>query len=132
MDVSIVLGVPEEIIFPAEIKGFRITKQPESVSFGREEALALGLCSQEVDPEQIAIQESLQESVQEAMHGLREREKLVLKLRFGLDGEEALTLGGVGAVLGVTRERIRQIETGALRKLRHPSRRIPLENYLKE
>jgi RNA polymerase sigma factor (sigma-70 family) len=132
LEVSQVLGVWREVLFPEEIKSLRITKQPEPLSFGREEALAFGMLSDEVNPEKIAIKASLQESLQTAMQVLREREKLVLKLRFGLDGEEALTLGGVGAVLGVTRERIRQIETGALRKLRHPIRRIPLENYLKE
>jgi len=134
MEVSIVLGVPEDIIFPEAIEGFRITKQPEPVSFGKEEAVALGLCSQEVDPEQVAIQaslqDSLQDSLQEAMQGLREREKLVLRLRFGLDGEESRTLEAVGAVLGVHRERIRQIEAKALRKMRHPSRSIPLLPYL--
>jgi len=130
MDVSIVLGVPEDIIFPEAIEGFRITKQPEAISFGREEAVALGLCSQEVDPEQVAIQASLQGSLQEAMQGLREREKLVLKLRFGLEGAESLTLEEVGAIVGVTRTRIRQIEARALRKLRHPSRRIPLRSYV--
>ena len=79
------------------------------------------MLSDEVSPEKIAIKASLQESLQTAMQVLREREKLVLKLRFGLDGEEALTLAGVGAVLGVTGGRIQQIETVALKKLRHPS-----------
>jgi len=129
MDVSIVLGVPEDIIFPEAIEGFRITKQPEAISFGKEEAVALGLCSQEVDPEQVAIQASLQESLHEAMQGLKEREKLVLRLRFGLDGEESRSLREVGVSLGVTPERIRQMEARALRKLRHPSRIIPLRTY---
>ena len=130
MDVSIVLGVPEDIIFPEAIEGFRITKQPEAISFGKEEAVALGLCSQEVDPEQVAIQASLQESLHEAMQGLKEREKLVLRLRFGLEGEESLTQADVGAILGITNTRIRQIKAKALRKLRHPSRSIPLRTYL--
>ena len=130
MDVSIVLGVPEDIIFPEAIEGFRITKQPEAVSFGREEAMALGLCAQEVDPEQLAIQASLQGALQEAMQGLREREKLVLRLRFGLEGAESLTQADVGSILGVTNTRIGQIEAKALRKLRHPSRSIPLRTYL--
>jgi len=129
LDASIVLGVSDEILFPDELKGIRIAKQPEPMSFGREEAMALGLCSQEVDPEQVAIQASLQDSLQEAMQGLREREKLVLKLRFGLEGEESLTLEEVGAILGVHRERIRQIQAKALRKLRHPSRSLPLRTY---
>ena len=130
MDVSIVLGVPEDIIFPEAIEGFRITKQPEAVSFGREEAMALGLCSQEVDPEQVAIRASLQGAMAEAMQGLREREKQVLRLRFGLEGAESLTQADVGSILGVTNTRIGQIEAKALRKLRHPSRSIPLRTYL--
>jgi RNA polymerase sigma factor (sigma-70 family) len=130
MDVSIVLGVSDEIIFPAEIERFRITKQPEPVSFGKEEALALGLCSQEVDPEQIAIRESLQGAMQGAMQRLSEREKLVLNLRFGLAGEESLSLREVGVSLGVTPERIRQMEARALRKLRHPGSTRLLRGYL--
>ena len=130
LEVAVVLGVSDEILFPAEIKGFRITKQPEPVSFGREEALAFGMLSQEVDPEQIALQASLQESVQEAIHGLKEREKLVLKLRFGLEGEEALTLAGIATVLGVSTQRIQQIEAKAVRLLRHPSRSSLLRDYV--
>jgi len=130
MNVSIALGVPEDIIFPEEIEGLRITKQPEAVSFGREEALALGLCSQEVDPEQVAIQASLQGAMAEAMQGLRTKEKLVLKLRFGLEGEESLTQVEIGAILGVSHTRIQQIEATALRKLRHPHRSIPLRSYV--
>ena len=130
MEVSIALGVPEEVIFPEGIEGFRIHSPPEPVSFGKEEAMALGLCSQEVDPEQVAIQASLQEALHEAMQGLREREKLVLKLRFGLEGEESLTLEKVGAILGVSRSRLGQIEAKALRKLRHTSRSVPLLSYV--
>ena len=130
LEVSIVLGVSDEIIFPAEIERLRITKQPEPVSFGREEALAFGMLTQEVDPERVAVQASLQESVQEAMQGLSERQQVVLRMRFGLDGGGALTLAGVGAVLGVGPERIRQIEAQALRKLRHPSRSGILRDYM--
>ena len=130
LEVAVVLGVSDEILFPAEIRGFRITKQSEPISFGREEALAFGMLSQEIDPERVAIQGSLTDAIKEAMQGLREREKLVLKLRFGLEGEEALTLTDVAAVVGVTRERIRQIEAKALRLLRHPSRSSLLRDYV--
>jgi RNA polymerase primary sigma factor len=61
---------------------------------------------------------------------LSEREAKVLKLRFGLEGSKAMTLEEVGKVFGVTRERIRQIEAKALRKLKHPSRRKKLQDYL--
>ena len=138
MDVSIVLGVPEETIFPEGIEGFRVTKQPEPISFGKDEAVALGLLKPETDPEQIAIknqepdeQESLQESLQWAMQGLRENEKRVLKLRFGSEEEEPLSLRDSGVVLGLSRERIRQIEGKALRKLRRsPSSSTLLRPYV--
>ena len=130
VEVSIVLGVSDETIFPAEIKRLRITKQPEPVSFGREEALAFGMVTQEVDPERVAVQASLQESVQEAMHGLSERQQVVLRMRFGLDGGGARTLSELAALFGVGRERIRQIEAKALRMLRHPSRSDILRDYM--
>ena len=61
---------------------------------------------------------------------LSDREAKVLKLRFGLEGNKQMTLEEVGKVFGVTRERIRQIEAKALRKLKHPSRRKKLQDYL--
>ena len=64
------------------------------------------------------------------MGTLTEREAKVLKLRFGLEGTKQMTLEEVGRVFGVTRERIRQIEAKALRKLKHPSRRKKLQDYL--
>ena len=129
LEVSLVLGVSDEILFPAEIKGFRITKQSEPVSFGREEALAFGMLAQEVDPERVTIQESLTDVIDEAMQGLNERQQFVLRMRFGLDGEGARTLTELATILGATRERIRQIEAKALRLLRHPSRIKILRDY---
>jgi RNA polymerase primary sigma factor len=68
--------------------------------------------------------------LEEVLGTLSEREAKVLKLRFGLEGTKAMTLEEVGKVFGVTRERIRQIEAKALRKLKHPSRRKKLQDYL--
>ena len=129
LEVAVVLGVSDEILFPAEIRGFRITKQPEPVSFGREEALAFGMLSQEVDPERVAIQGSVTNAIDEAMQGLSERQQVVLRMRFGLDGGGARTLSELAALFGATRERIRQIEAKALRMLRHPSRSDILRDY---
>ena len=69
-------------------------------------------------------------NVDEVLSTLTEREAKVLRMRFGIHGTKALTLEEVGREFGVTRERIRQIESKALRKLRHPSRRRKLQDYL--
>ena len=74
--------------------------------------------------------ELLRESIEEVLSSLDEREAKVLSLRFGLMGETPKTLEEVGKIFNVTRERIRQIEAKALRKLRHPSRRKKLQDYL--
>ena len=72
----------------------------------------------------------LKEELEEAMASLTERERNVIKLRFGLDDGKTRTLEEVGKEFNVTRERIRQIEAKALRKLRHPSRSRKLRDYL--
>lgn len=72
----------------------------------------------------------LKENINEVLQSLSEREAKVLKMRFGLVGYRPMTLEEVGREFGVTRERIRQIEAKALRKLKHPSRRKKLQDYL--
>jgi RNA polymerase primary sigma factor len=68
--------------------------------------------------------------VDEVLHTLTEREARVLQLRFGLEDGRSRTLEEVGREFGVTRERIRQIEAKALRKLRHPTRSRKLKDFL--
>jgi len=78
-----------------------------------------------------ASRELLKENIDDVLSTLTDREAKVLKLRFALDGgDRPRTLEEVGKYFGVTRERIRQIESKALRKLKHPSRRRKLEDYL--
>ncbi|MFR2173812.1 MAG: sigma-70 family RNA polymerase sigma factor, partial [Clostridium fessum] len=74
----------------------------------------------------------LHEQLMEVLDTLTEREQKVLRLRFGLDDGRPRTLEEVGRQFNVTRERIRQIEAKALRKLRHPSRSKKLKDYLDE
>jgi len=74
--------------------------------------------------------EALKEQVEDVLESLTERERKVLQLRFGLDDGRSRTLEEVGKEFHVTRERIRQIEAKALRKLRHPSRSRKLKDYL--
>jgi RNA polymerase primary sigma factor len=81
-------------------------------------------------PYEETSKELLRESIEEVLSSLDERESKVLSLRFGLMGETPKTLEEVGKIFNVTRERIRQIEAKALRKLRHPSRRKKLQDYL--
>ena len=77
-----------------------------------------------------ASKQLLKNHLDEVLATLSDREARVLKLRFGLEGNKQMTLEEVGKVFGVTRERIRQIEAKALRKLKHPSRRKKLQDYL--
>lgn len=83
-----------------------------------------------VSPEENTAGELLKEELRDVLDTLTDREENVLRLRFGLDDGRQRTLEDVGKVFGVTRERIRQIEAKALRKLRHPSRSKQLKDFL--
>lgn len=74
-------------------------------------------------------QKNLREKIEELLTGLNDQEQKVLRMRFGLDDDDPKTLEEIGKVFGVTRERIRQIEAKAIRKLRHPSRLKQLKNF---
>ena len=74
----------------------------------------------------------LKDEIAEVLLTLTEREEKVIRLRFGLEDGKSRTLEEVGQMFGVTRERIRQIEAKALRKLRHPSRSRKLKDYMGE
>lgn len=83
-----------------------------------------------MSPEDFTIHEMLKEEIGDVLLTLTEREEQVLRLRFGLDDGSPKTLEEVGQMFGVTRERIRQIEAKALRKLKHPSRSKRLKDFL--
>lgn len=85
-----------------------------------------------MSPIESATREGLKESVREVLAGLTPREAKVLRMRFGIDMNTDHTLEEVGKQFDVTRERIRQIEAKALRKLRHPSRSDALRSFLDE
>jgi RNA polymerase primary sigma factor len=84
----------------------------------------------QISPYEATSQRMLKENVDEVLEALSDREARVLKMRFGLNGSRPMTLEEVGQKFGVTRERIRQIEAKALRKLRHPSKRKRLQDFL--
>lgn len=83
-------------------------------------------------PVELATGEGLKEATREVLGGLTAREAKVLRMRFGIDMNTDHTLEEVGKQFDVTRERIRQIEAKALRKLRHPSRSEHLRSFLDE
>ncbi|MCJ7603707.1 MAG: sigma-70 family RNA polymerase sigma factor, partial [Desulfobulbaceae bacterium] len=85
-----------------------------------------------VSPHEATIQDNLRQQLRKVLGSLTEREESVLRMRFGIDTEKDLTLEEVGRTFSVTRERIRQIEAKALKKLKHPNRKKHLESFVKE
>ncbi len=130
-EIAAEINMPEDRV--REI--LKISQEPVSLEtpIGEEEDSHLGDFIQDDNvpvPADAAAFTLLREQLGEVLDTLTEREQKVLKLRFGLDDGRARTLEEVGKEFNVTRERIRQIEAKALRKLRHPSRSRKLKDYL--
>jgi len=133
-------ATPEEIakemqIEPDKVREIiKVSQEPTSLEapVGEEKDSTLGdfIPDDEIRPEDQASAELLKAHLGEVLDTLNDREKKVLKLRFGLEDGRQRTLEEVGKEFGVTRERIRQIEAKALRKLRHPTRSKKLKDYL--
>ncbi len=132
---------PEEIGVELDLTGervreiFRLAQDTTSLEkpVGDDEDSLLGDFIQDQtqpSPYEAATQELLKESVQDVLKNLSPREAQVIIMRFGLDGSTPKTLEEVGRFFGVTRERIRQIEAKAIRKIRRPSGRKKLQDYL--
>jgi RNA polymerase primary sigma factor len=132
---------PEEIGLAMEIgpekveEILKISQEPVSLEtpIGEEEDSHLGDFIEDRNapaPADAASFQLLKEQVEEVLHTLTDRESRVLQLRFGLEDGRSRTLEEVGREFGVTRERIRQIEAKALRKLRHPTRSRKLRDFL--
>ncbi len=114
---------------------YKISQDPVSLEtpIGEEDDSHLGDFIKDertMSPEEYATVEMLKEELTNVLLTLTDREEKVLRLRFGLDDGQCRTLEEVGQIFGVTRERIRQIEAKALRKLRHPSRSRKLKDFL--
>ena len=132
---------PEEIgrameVLPEKVEEIlKISQEPVSLEtpIGEEEDSHLGDFIEDRSapaPSDAASFQLLKEQIQEVLDTLTDRESRVLQLRFGLEDGRSRTLEEVGREFGVTRERIRQIEAKALRKLRHPTRSRKLRDFL--
>jgi len=116
---------------------YKISQEPVSLEtpIGEEDDSHLGdfiKDERNMSPEEYATNEMLKDEISDVLLTLTEREEKVIRLRFGLEDGKSRTLEEVGQMFGVTRERIRQIEAKALRKLRHPSRSRKLKDYMSE
>lgn len=125
------MELPEDKI----LKVLKIAKEPISLQtpVGDEEDSTIGEfveSTNTISPDEYATQSGLKEAIQEILESLTPREAKVLRMRFGIDMNTDHTLEEVGKQFDVTRERIRQIEAKALRKLRHPSRAEKLNSFM--
>ena len=130
-EIAEAMDMPKEKVY--EI--LKIAQEPVSLEtpIGEEEDSRLGdfiPAREQDDPAEAAGQVLMQEQLRRILSTLTPREKRVLELRYGLDGGRSRTLEEVGKEFNVTRERIRQIESKALRKLRHPSRSRIVRDYV--
>ncbi len=129
-EIAAEMGVDEE-----KVREVKIAQDPVSLEtpIGEEEDSQLGDFIEDdtvISPEEAADYTMLREELDNILSGLSDREKKVLELRFGLNDGMPRTLEEVGKEFDVTRERIRQIEAKALRKLKHPSRSQKLKDFL--
>jgi RNA polymerase sigma factor (sigma-70 family) len=129
--MALALGVPEDVLFPDEIDALPKDGPPQiELSMTREDIRSVEAPDPHAQMIEGAERRALVERIGEALGTLAPRAKRVIELRFGLDGKGPRSLEEVGHEFGVSHERIRQLESEALRKLRHPSRAKPLRPFL--
>ena len=130
-EIADAMGISEKQA--KEIQSYIVEPTSLDIQVGDDDDTTIGSFIEDthfVNPESAYIKESNGDVVNAVLDTLSDREANILRLRFGIGGKKAMTLEEVGKEYGLTRERIRQIEAKALRKLRHPSRSRKLKDYL--
>lgn len=123
-----------EDIFPEQLSNVRARKMIAEKEIPKENLVSLSYVNKKLLPVYDSKEELdsklLGEEIKKSVETLTKREAKVIKLRFGLDDREPLTLEEVGKIVGINRERVRQIEARALRNLRHPTRSKILREFV--
>lgn len=127
------LDVPAEEVLETILSARSVCSLDESFTDDDERSLLNTLPDQSLEaPDADVLRESARVQLENALSTLDERELRIIRLYFGLDGNEALTLEEIGDMMNLTRERIRQLKERALGKLRHPSRNVTLKSLSSE
>lgn len=127
--LSSLVGIIPEVLFPEAFSHIEKTKIEREVS--AEQVVAAITEGQKLlaNPIELIAEKEKNIALEEALETLTERERLVLRLRFGLETGHEVFLKDIGSTLGICAERVREIEAKALRKLRHPSRARKIKEY---
>lgn len=134
--ISIACETYPEILFPDDIYGLDVTKKAieipvSNLNLEQKEQMYLTMEQGYIEEhENKILEENVKEKLQEVLGTLPPREQEVLKMRYGLGGGKVFTLQETGLYFNVTRERVREIEAKALRRLRHPKRNRKIRDYI--
>ena len=127
-DIAAEMDVPTEVVTDAVLSARPVTSLDGTFENDDKPSLLSLLADTSQDaPDAGVMRDSARTQLELVLEGLEEREQHIIRLYFGLDGKEALTLEEIGSLIGVTRERVRQIKERALGRLRHPSRHHSLK-----
>ena len=122
-EIAAEMNMPAEVITDAVLSTRPVSSLDEVFEDGdKRTLLSLLVDTSQEAPDAGILRDSAREQLESVLSSLDEREQRIIRLYFGLDGKEALTLEEIGCLMGVTRERVRQIKERALSRLRHPSR----------
>ena len=122
-EIAAELGVPSEEVLDTMLSARSVRSLDESFENDDDRSLLSLLAdNNQATPDSDVLQTSARAHLEEALSGLEDRELRIIRLYFGLDGSQALTLEQIGGLMGLTRERVRQLKERALGKLRHPTR----------